>query len=82
MSSSTGKIEPDTKISHGGANWLGSYRDSPFVTGSEGVQNAFATEILDYKNGNWIQVEDYPKRYLDPNGDRYVAPESLSLDES
>ena len=27
----------------------------------------FTTEILDYKNGKWIQKEDYPKRYLTPN---------------
>ena len=70
-------------LSHAGVNVLGSYRDMPFVTGREGPsrigrQDAFTTEILDYKNGNWIHAEDYPRRYLDPNSDRYVE-NSFSL---
>lgn len=73
VSSSSGKIEADTKISHAGVGALGSYKDSPFVTGRQADENGFATEILDYKNGIWIQAEDYPKRYLTPNqADRYV----------
>ena len=43
---------------------LGSYRDSPFVTGSFGhgsvAQDGRETEILDYASGTWVQAEDYP----------------------
>ena len=60
---------------------LGSYRDSPFVTGSfatgrlawqrgsGGVAvNGLETEILDYSSGTWVQAEDYPFS----ESDRYV----------
>ena len=43
---------------------LGSYRDSPFVTGSFATGTAavdgLETEILDYASGTWVQGEDYP----------------------
>ena len=54
---------------------LGSYRDSPFVTGSFGRGTAWdspvdgvETEILDYASGTWVQAEDYPFSA----SDRYV----------
>ena len=73
MSSSSGKIEADSNFGHAGVNTLGSYRGLPFVTGSNSRLNNFATEILNYKKGIWVQVEDYPTRYLAPKqADRYV----------
>ena len=72
MSSSSGKIEADTNFGHAGQP-LGSYRDLPFVTGANSPRNGLATEILNYKKGIWVQVEDYPTRYLAPKqADRYV----------
>ena len=51
---------------------LGSYRDSPFVTGSFATGtvavNGLETEILDYASGTWVQAEDYPFS----RNDRYV----------
>ena len=47
---------------------LGSYRNSPFVTGHYDYTNGFKTEILDYEAGEWTQKADYPFS----NGDRYV----------
>ena len=54
---------------------LGSYRDSPFVTGSfatgttaSSPVNGLETEILDYASGTWVQAEDYPFS----RNDRYV----------
>ena len=45
------KVEPSSQFNHTEA--LGSYRRSPFVTGSK-------TEILNYENGQWNQAADYP----------------------
>ena len=39
---------------------LGSYRNSPFVTGHDSDTNGLKTEILDYEAGEWKQVADYP----------------------
>ena len=39
---------------------LGSYRNSPFVTGSWGGSGILKTEILDYKAQKWTEVKDYP----------------------
>ena len=51
---------------------LGSYRDSPFVTGGyagfAGAVDGLETEILDYASGTWVQAEDYPFS----RNDRYV----------
>ena len=44
-------------FSHWHVNALGSYRNSPFVTGGYGT---LKTEILDYKGKKWNQAEDYP----------------------
>ena len=56
------KNEPSSKYSHKRVYALGSYRNSPFVTGSYYSTNGanLKTEILDYKAGKWIQVKDYP----------------------
>ena len=47
---------------------LGSYRNSPFVTGQDSSTNGLKTEILNYGAQNWQQVADYPFS----NRDRYV----------
>ena len=42
---------------------MGSYRKSPFVTGSEldvGSKEGLKTEILDHAAEKWIEVADYP----------------------
>ena len=39
---------------------LGSYRDSPFVTGQYSSTNGLKTEILDYDHEKWEQLADYP----------------------
>ena len=39
---------------------LGSYRQSPFVTGGSIPPNALKTEILNYQSGQWLQADDYP----------------------
>ena len=46
---------------------LGSYRNSPFVTGHYDT-NGLNTEILDYAAGEWKQEADYPFS----NGDRFI----------
>ena len=51
---------------------LGSYRNSPFVTGNSPFLDVFIyglkTEILDYEAGQWKQSADYPFS----NGEGYV----------
>ena len=54
------KKEPSSKFSHENVYALGSYRDSPFVTGRACEWNGLKTERLDYKAGKWIQAKDYP----------------------
>ena len=39
---------------------LGSYRNSPFVTGHYSNDNGLKTEILDYEAGEWKGAVDYP----------------------
>ena len=68
----TFKTEAPTVFTHYLAMSLGSYRDSPFVTGSSAygsvAQDGLETEILDYASGTWVQAEDYPFS----RNDRYV----------
>ena len=47
---------------------LGSYRNSPFVTGGYSSTYGLKTEILDYEAGQWNIAADYPFS----NSDRYV----------
>ena len=56
------KPEPSSMFAH---DWtsLGSYRNSPFVTGGFHPTNGLKTEILGSK---WNQADDYPFS----NGDR------------
>ena len=58
------KDEPSTQFAHK-VGVLGSYRNSPFTTGSAGSGSIpkperVSTEILDYETGVWIQAPDYP----------------------
>ena len=50
---------------------LGSYKDSPFVTGSWGPHSNLETEILDYGARAWVQYPDkfYP---FTNGGNKYV----------
>ena len=52
---------------------LGSYRNSPFVTGQNSATNGLKTEILNYSLGEWVQVDDYPFS----NGNRYVSKDFM-----
>ena len=55
------KTEPSSNFSHRDVNALGSYRKSPFVTGSYwSSTDGLKTEILDRAAGQWYQVADYP----------------------
>ena len=65
------KTEPSSKYSHYAVLALGSYRNSPFVTGSDSLRNGLKTEILDYDAGQWNDAKDYPLKYTS-NGDRYI----------
>ena len=64
----TFKTEPSSKFPHKEVMALGSYRNSPFVTGHYSSTNGLKTEILDYNSQKWEQLADYPFS----NGDRYV----------
>ena len=69
------KTEPSSKYPHDYVYALGSYRNSPFVTGHMLYtfslnKDALKTEILDYKAKNWTEAKDYPfadygKRYAE-----------------
>ena len=62
--------EPSSQFPHEDVGALGSYRNSPFVTGCIYISNyGLKTEILDYEAGKWEQVADYP--FAD-KGDTYV----------
>ena len=56
----TFKTEPSSKFPHYNVMALGSYRNSPFVTGQFYSTNGLKTEILNYGEQNWQQVADYP----------------------
>ena len=69
----TFKTEASTKFLHQNVMALGSYRNSPFVTGHGSSTNGFKTEILNYKSGNWEEGTEYPFS----NGNRYVSDNFL-----
>ena len=62
------KTEPSSKFPHYYVMGLGSYRNSPFVTGHLSSTNGLKTEILDYDSQKWEQLADYPFS----TGNRYV----------
>ena len=64
----TFKTEPSSKYSHSRVYALGSYRNSPFVTGHDSSTNGLKTEILDHDAGQWNDAEDYPFSI----GDRFI----------
>merc|ERR1711990_267087 len=57
---------------------LGSYRNSPFVTGHYSLPNGLKTEILDYDSQKWEQLADYPFS----TGNRIAYYSTTSTDES
>ena len=59
------EIEASSKFSHSNVLALGSYRDSPFVTGQYSSSDGLKTEILDYASGQWNEAADYPFSYGD-----------------
>ena len=70
----TVKREASTNHKHARVFALGNYRNSPFTTGHhwpDETTSGYATEILDYESGTWVQVEDYP-RYNYPNSRAYL----------
>ena len=54
------KSEASSQFTHGYVLALGSYRNSPFVTGQSSSTNGLKTEILDYEAGEWKGAADYP----------------------
>ena len=52
---------------------LGSYRNSPFITGDSSNSNGLKTEVLNHSAGIWVQAPDYPFS----NGDRYVRKDLI-----
>ena len=69
------KDEPSTQFAHK-VGVLGSYRNSPFTTGSANSgsipnRDKVKTEILDYEGGQWIQTADYP--FSNPSGTPGIA---------
>ena len=68
------KTEPSTKFPHENIDVLGSYRNSPFVTGHGSSENGLKTEILNYGSGEWEQAGDYPFS----SGDRYVSKDFMN----
>ena len=56
----TFKTEPSTRYTHESVMALGSYRNSPFVTGSGNFKDGLKTEILDYEAKTWTEVKEYP----------------------
>ena len=65
----TFKTEASTKFLHQNVMALGSYRNSPFVTGHGSSTNGLKTEILNYKSGTWEEGIEYPFS----NGNRYIS---------
>ena len=55
----TFKTEQSSKFPHFDVMAIGSYRNSPFVTGSYET-NGLKTEILDYDSEKWEQLADFP----------------------
>ena len=66
----TFKTEASSKFPHYYVLALGSYRNSPFVTGDNNGfnSNGLKTEILDLEAKEWVQLADYPFS----NSNRYV----------
>ena len=62
----TFEVKASSKYRHGGST-LGSYRNSPFLTGDYSA-NGLKTEILDIVAREWERVADY----LISDGDRWV----------
>ena len=54
------KTEPSSNFPHFYVLSLGSYQNSPFVTGHNSNTNGLKTEILDYEVGEWSSAADYP----------------------
>ena len=65
----TFKEEASSKYQHKNTFSLGSYKDSPFVTGS--WSKNLETEILDYGAGEWVHYPDEFYPYTN-GGDKYV----------
>ena len=77
----TFKNEPSSEYPHRYVLDLGSYKGSPFVTGSSSTTNGIKTEILDYGAGEWNGAADYPfstenNRYLT---DTIASPRAYSI---
>ena len=52
--------EPSSRFNHTRVGALGSYRGSPFVTGSNNTADGLKTEILNKQFLEWVQEADYP----------------------
>ena len=69
----TTKLEASSNLPHADVRALGNYKNSPFVTGDMTYKSTHGlkTEIMDYENGEWVQMKDehdYPfanERYRD-----------------
>ena len=54
------QTEPSSTFPHEAVVNLGSYRQSPFVTGGKSLAYGLKTEIFDRTAEKWTQADDYP----------------------
>ena len=62
------KTEPSSKFPHKYVLALGSYKNSPFVTGQDSSTNGLKTENFNFESKEWAQLADYQFS----NGNRYI----------
>ena len=54
------QTEPSSTFPHEAVVNLGSYHQSPFVTGGKSLAYGLKTEIFDCAAEKWTQADDYP----------------------
>ena len=70
LNGETFKTEASSKFPHQYVYALGSYRNSPFVTGHNTYYgDGLKTEIFNYGLREWIEADDHPFS----NGYKYVS---------
>ena len=51
--------EASSNFPHARVGALGSYQNSPFVTGHS-YESGVKTEILDFETNTWVEADDFP----------------------
>ena len=78
---STFQTEAKSNFPHSLVGTLGSYRDSPFITGGYTSSSwpapfstsGLKTEVLNYDTSTWVQADDYPFSTGDDNMYVYIT---------